>query len=110
MKSCLSTTCIIFVGLLLVACGSSPTLDNPSAEPVAVAANDSVSAADILPDIPGLGPIVYRGQEPVQCTKKTRAGTRIPRDVCRADSFNGLFPAGFDMGSAGEAIPGYASK
>ena len=106
MKSCLFATIHIFMGLLLVACGSSPTLDNPSA----VSANDGVSAAEILPDIPGLGPIVYRGQEPVQCTKKTRAGTRIPRDVCRADSFNGLFPAGFDMGSAGEAIPGYASK
>ncbi len=110
MKLYLSTASIIFTGLLLAACGSSPSIDNPSGEPVAVAANDRVSAADILPDIPGLGPIVYRGQEPVQCTKKTRAGTRIPRNVCRADSFNGLFPAGFDMGSAGEAIPGYASK
>ena len=106
MKSCLSTLSIIFMSLLLAACGSSPAIDNPSA----VAANDGVSAADILPDIPGLGPIVYRGQEPVQCTKKTRTGTRIPRDVCRADAFNGLFPGGIDMGSAGEAIPGYASK
>lgn len=110
MKSCLFATIHIFMGLLLVACGSSPTLDNPSAEPVAVAANDSVSADDILPDIPGLGPIVYRGQEPVQCSKKIRTGTRIPREVCRADAFNGLFPVGIDMGSAGEAIPGYGSK
>ncbi len=106
MKSCWSTTSIIFMGLLLVACGSSPTLDNPSA----VAANDGVSAADILPDIPGLGPIVYRGQEPVQCAKKTRTGTRIPREVCRADAFNGLFPGGIDMGAEGEAQPGYGHK
>ncbi len=110
MKLCLSTTSIIFMVMLLVACGSSPTLDNPSGEPVAVAVDDSVSADDIVPDIPGLGPIVYRGQEPVQCTKKTRTGTRIPREVCRADAFNGLFPGGIDMGAEGEAQPGYGSK
>ncbi len=110
MKLCLSSTSIIFMGLLLVACGSSPTLDNPSGEPVVVAANDGVSADDILPDIPGLGPIVYRGQEPVQCTKKTRTGTRIPRNVCRADAFNGLFPGGIDLGAAGESQPGYGRK
>lgn len=104
MKSCLSTTSIIFMSLLLVACGSSPTFDNPSGETVAV------DAADIVPDVPGLGPIVYRGQESVQCAKRTRAGTRIPRDVCRADSFNGLFPAGFDMGAEGEAQPGYGHR
>ncbi len=110
MKICVSTTSIISMGLLLVACGSSPTLDNPSGEPVAVAVDDSVSADDIVPDIPGLGPIVYRGQEPVQCTKKTRTGTRIPREVCKADVFNGLFPGGIDMGSAGEAQPGYGRQ
>lgn len=110
MKSCLSTTGIIFMGLLLVACGSSPTLDNPAGEPVAVAGNDGVSADEILPDIPGLGPIAYRGQEPAQCPRKTRLGTRIPRDVCRANAFNGLFPAGINMGSAGEAQPGYGRK
>ena len=100
MKSCLSTS-IIFMGLLLVACGSSPTLDNPFGE------TDAVGVADIVPDVPGLGPIVYRGQEPVQCVKKTRTGTRIPREVCNADAFNGLFPGGIDMGAEGEAQPGY---
>ena len=110
MKLCLSTTGIIFMGLLLVACGSSPTLDNPSGESVTVAADDSVSADDIVPDIPGLGPITDRGQQPVQCIKIKRTGTRIRREVCRATSFNGLFPAGINMGAAGEAQPGYGTQ
>lgn len=110
MKICLSSTSVISIVLLLVACGSSPTLDNAAGEPVDVAADDSVSADDIVPDIPGLGPIAIRGQQPAQCIRKTRLGTRIPRDVCRANGFNGLFPAGINMGSAGEAQPGYGTQ
>lgn len=94
---------------LLSACGSLP------ATGTTVAARDSIPStvdrnADIIEvDGSGLGTIVYNSNR-MTCERRVRTGTRIPRDVCRADGFNGMFPSGgLNMGTAGESQPGYGA-
>ena len=92
--------------VFLTACSSSPTVvsaDGQSAPSVASTEPDGQVADDT-----GLGPIVYSGQARASCERRVRTGTRIPRDICHADGFNGMFPSGgLNMGTAGEGQPGY---
>jgi hypothetical protein len=58
----------------------------------------------------GLGTLASNGRDLIDCSRKRRLGTRIPRRVCDPTSFNGLYPsAGLNMGTAKESQIGYGS-
>lgn len=101
---------------LLSACAGSPQHSGPdraqAAKPVALekpepATNDGVEGihqGNDIPDISGIGTIVYVGRPLVKCGQLVRLGSRIRRELCNADGFNGMYPSGgINMGTALES-------
>ena len=104
---------------MLVGCGTTESLRSTSSQsdvPTSQQSGDraapqSVATANETGDAAGLGQIVYSGRDVIDCGRTRRTGSRIPRDVCRPSSFNGLFPSGgINMGTAKESQPGYGNR
>ena len=102
----LLSSIVILSASVLWACAASPPASNSAGEPAPVPANVGDEAADAT----GLGPIVYSGQSMAECRRQMRTGTRIRREVCNPNAFNGLFPGGVNLGTGGESQPGYGRK
>lgn len=102
---------------MLVGCGTTGTTSSASSTasaPVPVAGQalpQSVATNGDTSETSGLGQIVYSGRDVIDCGRTRRTGSRIPRDVCRPSSFNGLFPSGgINMGTAREGQPSYGNR
>lgn len=94
---------------LLSACSSSPATGTTVASRDSIPSTIDRNAEIIDVDGSGLGTVVYNSAR-MSCERRVRTGTRIRRDICRADGFNGLFPSGgLNMGTAGEHQPGYGA-
>lgn len=92
--------------VFLSACSSSPPTGHAHPGRDAVPPSAQVDADIIGGEQSGLGGVVY-SKARVTCERRVRTGTRIPRDICGANGFNGLFPSGINTGTAGESQPGY---
>lgn len=112
---------LVLAAFVLVGCGTTSTLSNPptstgaqssEANPVqSDKAPQAIATANEPADAAGLGQIVYSGRDVIDCGRTRRTGSRIPRDVCRPNSFNGLFPSGgINMGTAREGQPSYGNR
>lgn len=101
----LPTTVIILLACSLAACASNKSATSTPGSTQAAAGAEQ--ATDPATEDAGLGPIVYNGQTMAECDKQVRTGTRIRRQVCKPNAFNGLFPGGINMGVRGEKQPGY---
>lgn len=104
----------------LTACGTTPIPiyeagnSPPTSLPVAQA-TESQDSADIhrsteIQGASGLGTFVYTGRPLAECPPIVRTGSRIPRPICIADGYNGMFPSGgINMGTAKESQIPYGS-
>ena len=111
---------IVVIGVsLLVGCGTTGSMQNspaqagsaPSEQAASGATPQPIATANDTSDAAGLGQIVYSGRDVIDCGRTRRTGSRIPRDVCRPTSFNGLFPSGgINMGTARESQPAYGNR
>jgi len=110
----------------LSACGSTPNTSGSDAVPIAKSAPVAKSVADVaetavdvvdtihngddIEDANGLGTIVYNGKPLIECGRQLRTGSRIRRQVCRPDGYNGMFPSGgINVGTAKESQVGYGN-
>ena len=121
----LHPTFIISIAVMVLpACETTPRSPEPDAAPssqsmpiaksVPDAANDGVKVAEAIHndddagENPGLGTIVYNGKPLVECGQQLRTGSRIRREVCVPDGYNGMYPSGgINMGTAKESQPRY---
>lgn len=107
---------LAILAMAVSACASSPaTTSTPerratSAPPPEVSIKTEGMAENEEGDESGLGTLASNGRDLIDCGRKRRLGTRIPRRVCDPNSFNGMYPsAGINMGTARESQPGYGS-
>ena len=107
---------VAFSALALCACASSPTESQPEKatkagppQQVTIETEGMVEASENNDS--GIGTLASNGRDLIDCGRKRRLGTRIPRRVCDPTSFNGLYPsAGINMGTPKESQPGYGSR
>jgi predicted small secreted protein len=127
------TVMIVIAATLLSACGITPnssgaditngadaakvSKSTPVAKSVPVATDDRVDAvdagnqADGAGENAGLGAIVYNGKPLIECGRRLRTGSRIPRQVCSPDGYNGMYPSGgINVGTAKESQVGYGNN
>lgn len=99
--------------LVLAACGSAPTqapaeqragpVERPDMNSAQATAVDTTTETDA--DESGLGTLASNGRGLMNCGRVKRTGSRIPRDVCGPNSFNGLYPSGVNMSTYKESGP-----
>jgi hypothetical protein len=97
--------------LILSACGSSPPATSPGPDTAVPHQEIEVDTAITGATMPvdnesGLGTLASNGRDLVNCGRTRRTGSRIPREICEANAFNGLYPSGgMTMSTAKESGP-----
>ena len=93
--------------LSLTACGLSPPIGNSAQQ----SKSDINPTAEVVANNSGLSGITHaESLNRRDCRRHVRTGSRIARNACKANSFNGLFPGGVNLDTAGESQPGYGRK
>ena len=99
---------IVLVAMTLSACATG---NADRAASVAEALEQPEGANEVAENESGLGTIAYTQQREKKCGRQARTGSRIQREICTPDGFNGLYPAPkINMGTANESQPGYGNN